>query len=98
MSNLLPPVSEVFVVVAKKAFQRVWNETDELLISNWGALRLALDALNKEDASDFVRSGQLWSQAKGFLVSEEENAVGAGAQGPLAMQDDFSMEQIPYGL
>lgn len=98
MANLLPDVSTLFVTVCKKAYKPLRAENDELLISNWGALRLALDALNKEDASDFTRADQLWAQAKKLLIAEEENEVGAGAQGPVPVEDSFAMECFPVGL
>lgn len=98
MANLRPDVSEIFVVVAKKAYKPLVNENDELLIGNWGALRLALDALLKEDASDTERANQLWAQAKQLLISEENNLVGAGAQGVVQMQDDFEIEAFPVGI
>lgn len=96
--TLLPDVSTVFVVIAKKAFVPLVNDDDELLIGNWGALRLGLQALLAEDANDFERSDQLWAQAKRFLVQEEENLVGAGAEGVISVSDDFEMQCFPYGL
>lgn len=98
MANLLPDVSEIFVTVCKKSYTPLLNENDELLIGNWGALRLALDALLKEDASDYERANQLWAQAKQLLISEENNLVGAGAQGTVQVQDDFAMEEFPVGI
>lgn len=98
MANLLPPVSDVFVTVCKKSFTPLVNEKDELIIGNWGALRLGLQALLAEDASDFERAGQLWAAAKQLLVSEEENLVGAGAQGSIQSDDPYSMECFPVGL
>lgn len=94
---LLPAVSEIFVVIAKKAYKPLVNENDALVIGNWAALRLGLDALLKEDASDYVRAGVLWAQAKAALISEEENLVGAGAQGAIQMDDSFEMECFPIG-
>lgn len=98
MATLLPEVSEVFVTVCKRAYVPLVNENDELIIGNWGALRLALQALLAEDASDFERAGQLWVEAKRLLVTEEENLVGAGAQGTIQMDDSFEMERFPLGL
>lgn len=95
---LLPAVSEVFVVVAKKAYVPLLNDNDQLLIGNWGALRLALQALLAEDASDFERATTLWAQAKQLLVTEQENLVGAGAQGQIDVSDDFNMQAFPVGL
>lgn len=98
MSTLLSPVSTVFVVIAKRSYQPLVNDNDQLLIANWGALRLGLDALAKEDASDFVRADQLWAAAKKLLVTEEENLVGSGAQGTIQIEDDFNMQGFPIGL
>lgn len=98
MANLLAPVSEVFVTVCKKSFKPLVNENDELLICNWGALRTALDALLKEDASDYERAGQLWAEAKRLLTTEQDNMVGGGAQGSVQMEDSFEMEGFPVGL
>lgn len=95
---LLPPVSEVFVVVAKKAYVAAVNDNDLLLIGNWGALRLALQALLAEDASDFERATTLWAQAKQLLIAEQENLVGPGAQGTIQCDDSFFMEAFPVGL
>lgn len=98
MATLLPPVSNAFVVIVKKAYVPAVNEDDQLLIGNWGALRLALQALLAEDASDFERAGQLWVEAKRLLVTEEENLVGAGAQGVISVDDSFYMEGFPIGI
>lgn len=95
---LLPPVSEVFVTVCKKAYVPLVNDNDPMLIENWGALRLALQALLAEDSSDFERAGQLWGEAKRLLVVEEDNLVGAGSQGSVQMDDAFCMSEFPYGL
>jgi hypothetical protein len=98
VAPLLPPVSQVFVTICKKAYQPLLNDNDQLLISNWGALRIGLDALNKEDSSDWVRADELWAKAKALLITEEENIVGASAQGSIQMDDAFDMECVPYGL
>jgi hypothetical protein len=98
MSTLLQPVSTAFVAICKKSYVAAVNDNDELLISNWGALRLGLQAMLSEDANDFVRAGQLWGEAKRLLIAEEENRVGAGAQGSIQMADDFEMECFPIGL
>lgn len=95
---LLPPVSVAFVVIAKKAFVPLVNEDDELLIGNFGALQLGLQARRAEAASDFDRAGVLWAEAKRLLVVEEENLVGASAQGSVAMSDDFEMSAFPVGI
>lgn len=96
--TLLPPASEVFVTICKKAFVPVVNDNDQLIIGNWGALQLALQAMLAEDASDFDRAGILWAEAKRLLVTEEENLVGAGSQGNVQMDDSFEMERFPVGL
>lgn len=97
-TTLLPPVSTAFVVIAKKAYVPLANENDEIAISNWGALRLALQALLAEDSMDLERAGQLWAESKRLLVVEEDNLVGASAQGSVAMSDDFEMSAFPVGL
>lgn len=98
MAALLPPVSEVFVTICKRAYVPVANDNDQLIIGNWGALRLALQALLAEDASDFERATTLWAQAKQLLIAEEENLVGAGAQGSVDVEDTFFMQGFPVGL
>lgn len=98
MATLLPAVSEIFVVVAKRAFVPLVNDNDQLLISNVGALKAGLQALLAEDASDEDRAEFYWAKAKRLLVTEEENLVGAGAEGAIQMDDSFEMERFPVGL
>jgi hypothetical protein len=96
--TLLPPTSPHFITICKKAYQPLVNENDELLIVNWGALRLGMDALLKEDASDYERAAQLWFMAQQKLTSELENQVSASAQGSVQMDDSFDMESFPVGI
>ena len=96
--TLLPSTSPHFITICKRAYQPLVNENDELLIQNWGALRLAMDALLKEDASDYERAQQVWFLAIQKLTSELENQVGASAQGSVQMDDSFEMEAFPIGV
>lgn len=95
---LLPPVSTAFIVIAKKAYVQLVNENDELPISNFGALQMGLQARRAEFALDLERAGVLWAEAKRLLSTEEDNLVGASAQGSVAMSDDFFMEAFPVGI
>lgn len=96
--SLLPPASEFFVVIAKKAYVPLYNDSDQSPISCLHAIRYGLDALLKADASDYEREDQLWSLAFKALTTEEDNLVGAGAQGSVQMDDSFGMECFPVGL
>lgn len=98
VAPLLPPLSTVFITICKKSYQPLVNENDELPISNWAALEAGLRALNKQDADDDVRAKALWADAKALLITEEENLIGAGAEGNIQMDDSFSMMDFPVGL
>lgn len=90
----LPPLSTAFVVIAKKAYKPLYDENDELPISNLGALRLGFEALIKEDGSDFERASALWKEARELLIAEEENETSASALGKVQVEDDFAMEEM----
>jgi hypothetical protein len=92
--ELLPAESTAFVIIVKKAFKPAYDENDELLISSWGALRNGLEALLKEDGSDPDRADKSWGKAFAALVAEENNMVGAAAQGSLQVEDTYDMEQV----
>jgi hypothetical protein len=98
MAGFLPDQNTTFITICKKAYKPLFDENDELLISNDGALRLGLEALLKEDASDNQRALELWAEAKQLLCREIENEIGAGAQGTIQMPDDFEMESVGCGL
>lgn len=94
----LPPVSTVFDTLCKKAFKPAYDENDELIVGNIGALKDGLMALLKEDASDKGRANELWASAIQSVTSEAENSIGASAQGVIQMDDGFLMEAVPFGL
>lgn len=97
----LPAANTAFLAIVKKSFVPMVNANDQSLILNVGALRLGLEALLKEDASDFVRADQLWSRAIRLLQVEEANDVGASAEGVVQMDDTFAMgafaNELDYG-
>lgn len=90
--------NRAFLTTCKRAFKAMVNTSDESLIVNIGALRLGLDAILKEDASDFTRAGQLWGQAVRLLQTEESNEVGASAEGVIQMDDTFAMGEFANEL
>lgn len=94
MATVFPPANTAFLTTCKRAYRPLVDPNDEALIVNIGALRLGLDALLKEDASDFTRAGQLWRDAKALLVTEEANEIGAGAEGVVQMDDTFGMSDF----
>lgn len=99
MAAIIPtPANTAFNTVCKLAFVPLAREEDESPIWNIGALRIGLEALAKEDASDHARARELWAEAKLLLVAEIENEVGASAQGSVQMDDSFEMECFPVGL
>ena len=83
-----------FACICKKEFYFISLDSDELPISNLGALRMALEALNKEDAGDFERAEQMWSKAKLLLAEESEDDTGAGATGTVMVNDDLDMSGV----
>lgn len=92
------PVSTAFSTLCKKAYKGAYDENDELIVGNIGALKAGLMALLKEDASDQERADKYWASAIGSVTSENENNVGASSQGVVQMDDTFLMEAIPVGL
>lgn len=98
MSNLLTSESTAFIVIAKKSFRPLYDENDELIISNSAAIRKGLEALNKEDASDRARAEELWADAIDRVRKESDNENSPSAQGTMSVVDDYSMEDIAIGL
>lgn len=93
-----PTVSNAFIVLCKKSFKPAYDENDELIVGNIGALKDGLMALLKEDASDKSRANELWASAIQSVQSEAENSIGASAQGFVQMDDSYIMEAVPFGL
>jgi hypothetical protein len=83
-----------FICIAKKEFVPISNDLDELPISNLGALRMGLEALQKEDASDTIRANELWTEALALLAKESQDDEGAGAQGYVQVDDIFDLAGI----
>lgn len=83
-----------FLAICKKEWQPVVADNDELPISNLGALRMGLEALQKEDSSDTLRANQLWSKAKSLLAEESEDDTGPAAEGRIQIADDFDIAGI----
>lgn len=92
------PTSDAFITLCKKSFKPAFDENDELIVGNIGALKAGLMALLKEDASDTDRAGQYLAAAIQYVTSENENSIGASAQGVVQMDDSFLMEAFPVGL
>jgi hypothetical protein len=95
---VLPPVSDVFVTVCKVAFKPLVNDNDLCPITNIAALQYGLQALLREDSSDYERANELWAMAQDRLVKEQSNLIGAGAEGNVQMDDSFDMEHFPVGV
>lgn len=85
--------STTFSTICKKAYVPLVVDEDELIIGNLGANRHGLEALLKEDASDYVRAQQLWELAKDLLIKESENDHG-GAESHVVVDDTFQMAQM----
>lgn len=85
----------IFVCICKKAFILYPASNDELVIDNLGALRMGLEALQKEDAGDYVRAEQLWEKAKKLLADEVEDETGVGAINQIRVSDDFDVACVP---
>lgn len=98
MANLLPDESVTFVTICKKAFKPLYDEQDEVLISNLRALRKGLDALKAEDASDDERAQTRWTEAEMILQREAENEDSAASEGVVQVEDDFAMKETAYGI
>ena len=83
-----------FTCICKLAF-RIFDDDDEVLpIQNMGALQLGLEAKQKEDANDFVRSRELWQQGKGLLIEESDNETGPQSEGNIIFDDEFLMSEV----
>jgi hypothetical protein len=80
-----------FTCVCKRAFIFLEDDADVLPVQNLGALKLGLKALDKEDAEDYVRADQLWSQGKTLLAQETDNATGSEALGKVQIDDDWDL-------
>lgn len=83
-----------FIAVCKKEFVFLTNDNQRMPISNIGALRDGLEALQKEDASAFGAADELWARADKLLATESQDDEGAGAQGTVQVNDDFDLASI----
>ena len=86
-----------FLAIVKKEFVAISGDNDELPISNLGAYRMGLEALQKEDSSDYARANQLWSECFKLLTNESQDDEGAGAEGVAQVADDFNIAGIGGG-
>jgi hypothetical protein len=83
-----------FLAVCKKEWVAVSLDNDELPISNLGAIRMGLEALQTEDAKDYTRAEQLWKKSNNLLSQESEDDEGSGATGVIQVNDDFCVAEI----
>lgn len=86
-----PGSNVYFTCICKLAFQILEGDDAILPIQNLGALKLGLKALGKEDAEDYVRANQLWTQGKTLLAEQKDNETGAEAYGKVQYDDDFEL-------
>lgn len=86
------------VTVCKLAYVPIWNENDEVYPSNIGALRLGLEALQREDTQDMTRANALWAQGRGLLAEESEDDTGAGTMSRVQVEDTFDMANTAIGV
>src|SRR5205823_3723755 len=85
-----------FTCICKRAFLFIEEDSEVLPVQNVGALKLGLKALDKEDAEDFVRADQLWTQGKTLLAQETDNETGSEALGKVQMEDDYSLGDLGF--
>lgn len=83
-----------FICILKAEYQPVSGDNDILAISNLGALRLGLEALQKEDAQDWVNANRLWKMAKELLSDEASDDIGPQAEATVQVEDIFNVAQI----
>lgn len=83
-----------FTCICKLAFVMLENDDDVLPVQNLGAIKLGIKALAKEDASDYVRANQLWSQGRTLLQEQKDNETGPEAYGKISFEDDFSIGNL----
>lgn len=80
-----------FTCICKLSFQMLSDDDAVLPVQNLGALKLGLKALDKEDAEDFTRANQLWSNGKILLAEQKDNETGSQALGKVQFDDDFML-------
>ena len=86
-----------FTVVLKRAFVPLTSDNDEIPIDNLNALQNAIDAQNKQDASDYVRNQQLINQGKAALAEQSADETGPQSEGVISVDDDFLMSELGDG-
>jgi hypothetical protein len=85
------PPFNTFTCICKIAYFPLADDNDEVTPGNLGAIRLGLEALQKEDAGDLLRAGQLWDEGRRLLAEESEDDVGAASEGKVQVEDDFEL-------
>ncbi len=86
-----------FVCLCKRAWLMLTNDDDVLAVWNVGALKMGLKALDKEDAEDWARAKELWSDGKTLLAEEDDNQTGSEALGKVQVDDDFCIADLGGG-
>ena len=87
-----------YITICKRAYVPVARDFDEVTPGNIGALRFALQALDKEDAEDFARARSLFAEAYFLLKNEVEDDTGPSAEGVVQVSDDFQISGISSGV
>jgi hypothetical protein len=83
-----------YIAVVKKEWLPIVDDNQVLPISNLGAIRNGLEALQCEDAKDRVRAKQLWQDGKELLSDEAFDDEGAGAIATVQIDDFLDVASI----
>lgn len=78
--------SVAVTVIGKRAFIPAINDDSVLLISHVEAIRLACQAIFKEEANLFDEAPKVWGAAFGCLDSQLRHHIGSGIKAPLQIQ------------
>lgn len=87
-----------YIAIIKQDYVPLVSEDEEVTPSNVGALKFGLMALLKEDAQDMERAEQFWQKANDLLAKEQDDDIGAGAEGKVQIPDDLQMSTVGIGL
>lgn len=85
------------ITICKRAYVAIYNDNDEVIPGNIGALRFGLEALQNEDAQNWGAAKELWDLAESELSKESADDDGAGAMASVQVDDTFGMAAMGSG-
>lgn len=86
------------VVLAKRKFIPVVSDEDDLIVTNLGALKMMLIAIEKEENNNLAEAASYEEKAVELLKEELKEVQGAAIGRPQVQMEAFAMGEIPAFL